>query len=140
MSSITSKVRENIPVVLKKSGKAVSEKELLELLAQRIPSLIKEDGELRKGVLRGILNKLNSIPVDNLHIQRSKDTNKILYSYIDGKKDKIKNRISSFCEELRNDNLLTADFLNDSQGTIQFIKDVTKIVKQLETINETTYR
>ena len=45
-----------------------------------------------------------------------------------------------FCLELRKHNLLTVDFLKDSKGTIQFIQDVTKAVKELESIRMRTYR
>lgn len=76
-------VRKNIPVILKGSKHPLTEKELLEELAKKIPELVK-NGEYRNGVLRGVLNKLSTQPVDRLGISR--EGNRVKYYFITDKK------------------------------------------------------
>lgn len=122
-------VRKNIPVILKGSKHPLTEKELLEELAKKIPELVK-NGEYRNGVLRGVLNKLSTQPVDRLGIVR--EGNRVKYYFITDKKTELQNVIRNLISEIKEKELLTVDYLNDSPETIDFIKDVSTHVKDLE--------
>ncbi|WP_366571886.1 hypothetical protein [Bacillus velezensis] len=122
-------VRENIPVVLKDSKHPLTEKELLEELAKKIPELVK-NGEYRNGVLRGVLNKLSTQPVNRLGISR--EGNRVKYYFITDKKTELQNVFRNLISEIKEKELLTVDYLNDSPETIDFLKDVSTHIKDLE--------
>ncbi|MFP9202888.1 hypothetical protein ACLI2R_17310, partial [Enterococcus faecalis] len=81
---------------------------------KKIPELVK-NGEYRNGVLRGVLNKLSTQPVDRLGISR--EGNRVKYYFITDKKTELQNVIRNLISEIKEKELLTVDYLNDSPET-----------------------
>ncbi|THK12297.1 hypothetical protein, partial [Escherichia coli] len=81
--SITSKVRKEIPKILKKHKDGLTFNQLFDELKKIFgKELIDEDGKDRTGVLQGIINKLNTITIPNLRIE--KRGSNVYYMYVDG--------------------------------------------------------
>lgn len=129
----TDKVRELIPVVLKENNKSMTFDELFKGLKKQIPELV-EDGKDRTGVLRGVINKLDTIPIKNLVIEK-KDKN-VRYAYIDNKFEDLVRLSEEFVDELNKRELLSINVLELSEDEIQKYHKYQKIIFEISNLNK----
>lgn len=121
--SITYKVRNAIPKILKKSKRRLSFNELFEKLKEEEfgAELVNDSGEDRTGILRGIINKLEAKPIPNLGIE--KRGSNVYYVYISSELSQLELVVQNFLDEVKNQKLLTANILDFSiEERTQFLK------------------
>ena len=130
--AITKKLKEN-------QGNRYSESELFDLITEELPELIHRDldgivGE-RRGVLRGIINKLDEIPVENLGVFR--DGSRVYYYYAGDSFTQFSNLVDEFVNKVNESKSLTINFLEATDGEIEFVKKASNLIKDLKELAET---
>lgn len=131
LMNVTAKVRAEIPKVLNAEGIKLSEGQLLNRLVSKVPELKRDDGKVRSGVLRGILNKLDTIPVKDLKIEKIGGN---VYYYADENKG-WNYLVDEFVKEIDNNDILKLDFKKDvSDEEIEFVKKASKVIIELKNI------
>ena len=130
--AITKKLEEN-------QGNRYSESELFDLITEEMPELIHRDpdGEVseRRGVLRGIINKLDEIPVENLGVFR--DGSRVYYYYAGDSFTHFSNLVDEFINKVTESKCLTISFLEATDGKIEFVKEASNLIKDLKELAET---
>ncbi|MFJ7890450.1 hypothetical protein ACIQYL_20520 [Lysinibacillus xylanilyticus] len=129
--AITKKLEEN-------QGKRYSESELFDLIAEEVPALIQRDPDgqasERRSVLRGIINKLDEIPVENLGVFR--DGSRVYYYYAGDSFTQFAILVDEFVNKVTESKSLTIDFLEATDGEIEFVRKASDLIKNLKELAE----
>lgn len=72
--------------------------------------MVDEDGKDREGVLRGIVNRLSTKPIQNVR----KDSNgaNVIYIYVEGVLGELQLTTKTFLDEIKNKELLKSSVLD----------------------------
>lgn len=112
--NLTVRVREVMPEILRHHKNGLSFKQLRDELYVIFGSeMIDSAGEIRDGVLRGITNKINEIPVKNVVYEKVGTRN--VYRYVGNEIDEIDREIDKFLNALSEKGLLSIDTLKLSK-------------------------
>ncbi|MCR8747259.1 hypothetical protein [Romboutsia lituseburensis] len=127
----TEKVRVEIPKVLKKHKQGLNFNDLFNELKKTLKDELvnKDTGEDRFGVLRGIMNKLDTKPVDNMVIEKRGSS--IYYVYVDGQLSEIERATKVFLDELKNKDLLKMSLLDLNKNERQRFKEYEELIIKL---------
>lgn len=129
--AITKKLKEN-------QGNRYSENELFDLIAEEVPDLMQRnsDGEVaeRRGVLRGIINKLDEIPVENLGVSRN--GSRVYYYYVGDSFAQFANLVDEFVNKVTDSKSLTLNFLEATDSDIEFVRKASDLIKNLKDLAE----
>lgn len=125
----TSRVRKEIPKILKEHPEGLTFNELFDELKTRIEDLVDDDGKDRVGVLQGIINKLKTIPVENMRVEKKGST--VYYFYVDGKLDELERVAKTFLDEVKNKSLLEYSILDFSKEDREHLKRYEELIIKL---------
>lgn len=127
---ITEKVRNEIPVILKKHKNGLTFNQLFTELKKVFgDELIDEKGKDREGVLRGIVNRLSSKPIKNV-IKENNGIN-VIYIYVDGALGELELATKSFLDEIKNKELLKSSVLDFDKDDREIYKKYEDLITQL---------
>ncbi|MEG0297547.1 MAG: hypothetical protein RR620_12585 [Clostridium sp.] len=130
--TITDKVRTEIPKILKLHKGGLTFNDLFKELKKIIPELV-DNGKDRSGVLRGVINKLESIPIESVIVERR--MNNVFYVFVGSKIDELILASKSFVNEINSKDLLSLNqlSLNDDERTIY--KEYEDLILKLNKLN-----
>lgn len=137
--TISSLVREEIPEILKKIkdvDKGLRFNELFEKLKEELPGkLVNENGEDRIGVLRGIVNKLDNIPIKNVRME--KRGKEVFFVYVSDNLTELSRTSKRFLNDISQRGLVSIDVLKLEKNEREFYqKFIQTIISLEETLRE----
>ncbi|MCM3224015.1 hypothetical protein M3644_30260 [Bacillus cereus] len=134
--TISSLVREEIPKILKKIkdvDKGLRFNELFEKLKEELPGkLVNENDEDRIGVLRGIVNKLDNIPIKNVRME--KRGKEVFFVYVSDNLTELSRTSKRFLNDLSQRGLVSIDVLKLEKNEREFYQKFIQTIISLEDI------
>ncbi|MHA4246214.1 hypothetical protein [Bacillus cereus] len=134
--TISSLVREEIPKILKKIENVdtgLRFNELFEKLKEEFPGkLVNKNGEDRVGVLRGIVNKLDNIPMKNVRME--KRGKEVFFVYVSDNLAELSRASKGFLNDLSQRGLVAIDVLQLDNNEREFYQKFIQTIIDLEDI------
>ncbi|MDA2242394.1 hypothetical protein PDN14_29035 [Bacillus cereus group sp. Bc222] len=134
--TISSLVREEIPKILKNIkdvDTGLRFNELFEKLKEEFPDkLVNENDEDRIGVLRGIVNKLDNIPIKN--VRTEKRGKEVFFVYVSDNLTELSRTSKRFLNDLSQRGLVSIDVLQLEKNEREFYQKFIQTIISLEDI------
>lgn len=134
--TISSRVREEIPNILKSVeniNRGLRFNELFKKLKKKFPNeLVNENNEDRIGVLRGIVNKLEDIPIQGVRME--KRGNEIFFVFVSDELTELSRASEQFLSDLRQRKLTSIDVLSLQKTERDFYNEFIKIITDLNDV------
>lgn len=131
--TITERVRNAIPNILKEYG-SMNFNELFKELAKQFGDELYDGEKERTGVLRGITQKIDSIPIENVVYEKS--SNGMVYRYVDSPLEELIKASSDFITDINIKGLLAINILNLTKEQRELYQKYQDILIQLHQLNE----
>lgn len=128
--TITDRVRNEIPKILKRYKKGLTFNELFSELKNIFgDELVDSEGKDREGVLRGISTRLSIKPIKN--VRKENIGNNVIFIYVDGVLGELELTTKSFLDEVKNKDLLKYSILDFDKDDRETYKEYESLITQL---------
>lgn len=128
--TITDRVRNEIPKILKRHKKGLTFNELFSELKNIFgDELVDSEGKDREGVLRGISTRLSIKPIKN--VRKENIGNNVIFIYVDGVLGELELTTKSFLDEVKNKDLLKSSILDFDKDDRETYKEYESLITQL---------
>lgn len=134
--TISARVREEIPNILKNiedTNKGLRFNELFKKLKKRFPNeLVNENNEDRIGVLRGIVNKIEDIPIQGVRME--KRGNEVFFVFVSDELSELSRISRQFVCYLRQQKLTSIDVLSLQKNERDIYNEFINIISDLDDV------